>query len=117
MSAADDGWGQPVHGRCPACGGGSLFVAVGQHVTCSASGCPNPTLVADLLDGGFTRTLDAYERLWLRHGWAVSRLRSIVDGLDLHEGLPSPHELRTGEPREDELRFYAEVRARQEAEQ
>ena len=44
-------WGNRVHGRCPACGSnGSLFVAVGGHVTCSLDKCPNPTSVADLLD-------------------------------------------------------------------
>lgn len=45
-----DGWGQKVAGRCPSCGShGTLFVAVGQHVTCSLRGCPDPTLLADYL--------------------------------------------------------------------
>lgn len=45
-----DGWGQRVAGRCPACGSdGTLFVAVGQHVTCDRLDCPDPTVVADFL--------------------------------------------------------------------
>lgn len=40
-----------VAGRCPACGSdGTLFVASGDHITCSLDKCPNPTFVADLLD-------------------------------------------------------------------
>lgn len=46
------GWGQRVAGRCPACGrNNTLFVAAGQHITCSYLPCPNPTAVADFLLG------------------------------------------------------------------
>ncbi len=38
-----------IAGYCPACGTRSLFVGSGGYVTCGLLGCPNPTLVADLL--------------------------------------------------------------------
>ncbi|MET9445330.1 hypothetical protein [Streptomyces sp. NPDC006610] len=41
-----------VQGRCPACGGNSLFLADGGHVTCSRLDCPNPSTADDLLHGG-----------------------------------------------------------------
>lgn len=45
-------WGNTVSGRCPACkSNGTLFVAVGGHITCSLDVCPNPTIVADVLLG------------------------------------------------------------------
>ncbi|MEU0590007.1 hypothetical protein [Streptomyces ardesiacus] len=31
-----------VQGRCPACGGASLFLAEGGHVLCSRLDCPAP---------------------------------------------------------------------------
>ena len=41
-----------VQGRCPACGGSSLFLGEGGHVTCSRIDCPNPCAAEDLLHGG-----------------------------------------------------------------
>ena len=46
--------GQPdpfprVQGYCPSCGGESLFLALGGHVTCSRLDCPNPVRVSDWL--------------------------------------------------------------------
>ncbi|HEX5565875.1 MAG TPA: DUF6085 family protein, partial [Streptomyces sp.] len=41
-----------VQGRCPACGGASLFLGEGGHVTCSRIDCPDPSAVDDLLHGG-----------------------------------------------------------------
>ncbi|MEU1088983.1 DUF6085 family protein [Streptomyces sp. NPDC005892] len=40
-----------VQGCCPACGGSSLFLGEGGHVTCSRLDCPNPCVVDDLLHG------------------------------------------------------------------
>jgi len=51
---SSDGWGQRVAGRCPACGNSTLFVAKGQHITCSLDVCPDPTMVADFLLGHYS---------------------------------------------------------------
>jgi hypothetical protein len=40
-----------VQGRCPWCGGNSLFLGSGGYVTCSHSECDNPSGITDLLDG------------------------------------------------------------------
>jgi len=40
-----------VQGRCPACGGTSLFLAQGGYVTCSRLDCPAPGEADDLLHG------------------------------------------------------------------
>lgn len=40
-----------VQGRCPACGGASLFLASGGHVTCSRLDCPAAGEADDLLHG------------------------------------------------------------------
>ncbi|MYX67345.1 hypothetical protein K388_05598 [Streptomyces sp. KhCrAH-43] len=40
-----------VQGRCPACGGASLFLGSGGHVTCSRIDCPAPGEADDLLHG------------------------------------------------------------------
>lgn len=39
-----------VAGRCPACGGESLFLADGGHVTCRRLDCPDPCAVDDILN-------------------------------------------------------------------
>jgi hypothetical protein len=44
------GWPQ-VQGRCPACGGKSLFLAAEGHVTCSRLDCGNPCAADDMLSG------------------------------------------------------------------
>ncbi len=45
-------WGFPkVTGKCPACGCAALFLAVGGYVTCANIPCPNPTSVAESLNG------------------------------------------------------------------
>ena len=38
-----------VEGRCPACGGASLFLGEGGYVTCARLDCPEPTAVSDEL--------------------------------------------------------------------
>ncbi|MFG3136140.1 DUF6085 family protein [Streptomyces sp. NPDC048211] len=40
-----------VQGRCPACGGASLFLGEGGHVTCSRIECPEPSAADELLHG------------------------------------------------------------------
>lgn len=37
-----------IHGYCPACGSGTLFVGDG-HVTCSLAGCPEPDAADSIL--------------------------------------------------------------------
>lgn len=75
-----EGWGQKVAGRCPACGSsGTLFVAAGQHVTCSLSKCPDPSLVGDFLDmpGPACHVVE-----FSAHGWHIEHtLRCRLDGL------------------------------------
>ena len=39
-----------IRGKCPACGGHSLFGGSGGYVTCSRDVCTDPTLVSDLLE-------------------------------------------------------------------
>lgn len=41
-----------VQGRCLICGGASLFLGEGGHVTCARLDCPDPTAVDDLLHSG-----------------------------------------------------------------
>jgi hypothetical protein len=40
-----------VQGRCPTCGGESLFLATGGYVTCSREDCSRPSHATDLLSG------------------------------------------------------------------
>jgi hypothetical protein len=39
-----------VQGRCPACGGSSLFVGSGGYITCRRIECPNPDAATTLLE-------------------------------------------------------------------
>jgi hypothetical protein len=39
-----------VQGRCPACGGSSLFVGSGGYITCSRIECPEPDAATTLLE-------------------------------------------------------------------
>ena len=39
-----------VAGRCPACGGVSLFLGSGGYIKCSRGDCPNPSAASDVLD-------------------------------------------------------------------
>jgi hypothetical protein len=41
-----------VDGRCPACGWASLFLAVGEHITCARLDCPDPCAADELLARG-----------------------------------------------------------------
>ncbi|RLV66325.1 hypothetical protein STAN_1846 [Streptomyces sp. CBMAI 2042] len=38
-----------VQGRCPACGGGGLFLGAGGYVTCPHIGCPAPDAASTML--------------------------------------------------------------------
>lgn len=38
-----------IVGHCPACGGTTLFIGTGGHITCSLISCPRPTAVDELL--------------------------------------------------------------------
>jgi hypothetical protein len=46
---APDGF-PDVQGRCPACGGSSLFVGSGGYITCSRLECPEPDAATTLLE-------------------------------------------------------------------
>ncbi|MFS4103745.1 DUF6085 family protein [Streptomyces sp. PD-S100-1] len=48
-----------VAGTCPACGGNSLFLSEGGHVTCSHIDCPTPDAADALLHGGETALIQA----------------------------------------------------------
>jgi hypothetical protein len=73
-------WGNRVAGRCPACNGSTLFVAVGGHVTCSLVDCPDPTLVADFLDGIDRPDMHVVE--FTRDGWHLEHtMRCRLDGM------------------------------------
>ncbi|MCY0928343.1 DUF6085 family protein [Streptomyces sp. H27-H1] len=39
-----------VQGRCPACGGASLFLGDGGYVTCSRIDCPDPEAATRILE-------------------------------------------------------------------
>lgn len=107
-----------VQGRCPACGGASLFLGDGGHVTCRRLDCPNPCAVDDLLLGtdaetttrvfaalhysaeqDVTRVIALYER-WVKAGppplgvslsrWWDARL------VELHNAIRPPQEQKTG---------------------
>lgn len=39
-----------INGKCPACGGRSLYLAAGDHITCSRKACPNPTQLNDQIN-------------------------------------------------------------------
>jgi len=43
-----------VQGRCPACGGASLFLGSGGYVTCASLECTNPAQASDLLSARST---------------------------------------------------------------
>jgi hypothetical protein len=56
-----------VEGRCPACGStGTLFVGQGGYITCSLDRCPDPGVVADLLDRPRYHVIEFGE-----DGWAI----------------------------------------------
>ncbi|PAZ15637.1 hypothetical protein CLM62_12640 [Streptomyces sp. SA15] len=52
-----------VQGRCPACGGSSLFLAEGGYITCARLDCPNPDVASQLLERQPLATGE-----WLRTG-------------------------------------------------
>jgi hypothetical protein len=41
---------QQIRGYCPACGGTSLFIAAGGHITCSRIDCTEPDAADRILD-------------------------------------------------------------------
>jgi hypothetical protein len=50
QEAAHTATGTAVQGRCPACGGGALFLGDGGYVTCPRIGCPEPDAASTLLE-------------------------------------------------------------------
>lgn len=67
-----------VQGKCPACGGTSLFLGSGGYVTCSRIDCPDPGAADDQLE---QRTDPA--KYWLNIGDdnAVLYCRICEDGI------------------------------------
>lgn len=49
-----------IQGYCPACGGTSLFLGSGGHVTCARLGCLNPSAADQLLHGESEGALAAF---------------------------------------------------------
>lgn len=76
--------------------------------------CQHPQQVEALL-ATHQRMLDAYEALWLRYGRLRTLIHRAAHEQDDRADLPTPHELRTGQTRQDVLRQYAHVRAQQAA--
>ncbi|MFE7233890.1 hypothetical protein ACFVAF_25135 [Streptomyces sp. NPDC057596] len=77
-----------VQGRCPACGGASLFLGEGGHVTCSRLDCPNPSASDDLLQGGEAalaqllggnRPASVVAHTLTAHGHSLADVRRMTD--------------------------------------
>jgi len=77
-----------VQGRCPACGGASLFLGEGGHVTCSRIDCPSPCAADELLHGGEAalvqalgggRTAHVIAHTLTAHGYSLSDVRRMTD--------------------------------------
>ena len=58
-----------VQGKCPACGGPSLFLGEGGYITCSRTDCQNPAAADDLLHG---------EHTFVRKDWHEGKVRAEV---------------------------------------
>jgi hypothetical protein len=71
-----------VHGRCPACGGSSLFLGEGGHVTCSRIDCPDPSAGDGLLcsDGVAIARVRALHRPANYRGLLICAACSGFDG-------------------------------------
>lgn len=50
LTAAAPAMTARLAGHCPGCGGSTLFVGDGGHITCSLLDCPDPTAVDRILD-------------------------------------------------------------------
>ena len=65
-----------VAGRCPACGGSSLFLGSGGYVTCSRSDCPVPDAAASILEDGETYTVRVQ---WLgKSDWVLAGTATVI---------------------------------------
>lgn len=62
-----------VQGRCPACGGESLFLGSGGYVTCARMECPDPEAATRILE----QRID------------YSKIRVVEVGPDVAESLSS----------------------------
>lgn len=89
-----------VQGHCPACGGASLFLAEGGHVTCSRLECPRPTAVDELLADRETDHIVVLEQtdFTVRHP-LHERLDDALLTCDVHQRIRAldgpPRELGT----------------------
>lgn len=85
---APDGF-PDVQGRCPACGGASLFVGSGGYITCSRIECPEPDAVDKLLHGdaqdqlaralGRERAARVIAHTLHTHGHTLAAVQSMTD--------------------------------------
>lgn len=93
-----------VAGRCPACGGSSLFLGSGGYVTCSRSDCPVPDAAASILEDGETQHIVELRArdFTIRHP-LIERLGDALMTCTLHTRLAEldgpPH--RPGRPAGD----------------
>lgn len=76
--------------------------------------CQHPQQVEALL-AAHQRILDAYTTLWVRHGRLRTLIHQAAHEQDDRADLPTPHELRTGQTRQDVLAGYTAVRSHQHA--
>lgn len=95
---APDGF-PDVQGRCPACGGSSLFVGSGGYITCRRIECPEPDAAATLLerdpwttpdnpatssdtaDNPLRAESEAWRRKAVRRALAVSKLQGTIQAV------------------------------------
>lgn len=71
-----------VSGRCPACGGASLFLGSGGFVTCARLDCPDPEAATDLPVAG-----RAKDRLLVSHELLRGELWAILEEEDITDPL------------------------------
>lgn len=92
--------GVQVAGRCPACGGHTLFLGAGGYPTCPLRECPDPTAAADLLLGTTVPTApappatQAQQELARQAEDARASTEAYLDGWDgtcVAQPDPDPH--------------------------
>lgn len=77
-----------IHGYCPACGSGTLFVGDGGHVTCSLAGCPEPDAADSILADPETQHIVQIDEtdFTVRHP-LIERVAERLMDCDLHARL------------------------------
>jgi hypothetical protein len=72
-----------VQGRCPACGGNSLFLGEGGYVTCPRIDCPEPDAASTLLEKPAVPSQSSRQRRddWMRTARGLGALSATFLGL------------------------------------